>query len=271
MVKMKKCWLLLLVLIACAPVQQPVIPEPEPIFEEPEILEQEPAPIKPLPVVTGNINDYIINGAIHPYSLISTGADIDSFGIIPVERYDAMYLDGGINVLVHVFKFTTKPELDVVLNSEFYQIIDEGTYYRRGETIALYLNQDNHRTAIWASGTVLIYIETFIPDFVEQEILDAYLNKYPSDMRTTQCFDNDGKDHYLKGNTNRVKIGTATVEWTDVCLKDFAPYKNKQYTSRKGLSVEDGLLEGRCGPDRRIPGYIDEYACAKTCEDGACT
>ncbi len=270
MAEMKKCWLLLLILIACAPAQQP-IPEPTPLFEEPEIPEQEPEPVKPRPVVTGNINDYIISKTIHPYSIVSTGADIDSFGIIPAERYDAMYLDGGINVLVHVFKFTTRQELDVILNSEFYQIIDEGTYYRRGETIALYLNQNNHRTAIWSSGTALIYIETYIPDFVEQEILDAYLYKYPSDMQTTQCLDNDGKDHYYKGSTNRIKLGTTTIEWTDVCLKDFQPYKNKQYASSKGLSVEDGLLEGRCGPDRRMPGYIEEYACARSCENGTCT
>ncbi len=265
----KRYWLLLLVLIACTPAPAPIIPEPEPVFEAPEI--PEPAPIEPEPSVQGNINDYIINEAIHPYSLMSKEAVNDNFAIIPVERYDARYHDGEITVLVHVFKFTTRTELEAVLNSEFYQIIDEGTYYRRGETIALYLNQDNHRTAIWSSGTELIYLETFIPDFVEQAILDAYLKKYPSDMETTQCFDNDGNDRLVKGNTNRVKIGTTTMEWTDVCLKDFAPYKNKQYVSRKGISEEDGLLEGRCQPDRHRPGYIDEYACARTCVDGACT
>jgi len=259
----KRYWLLLLFLAACAPVPQ-IIPEPTPVVEVPVI--REPAPVR---ILHGNIGDYVIGKAIQPFSLLSTDAIYDNFAIIPVERYDARYQSDSITVLVHVFKFSTREELDVVLNSEFYHIINRGSSYHKGHTVALYLTQDNHRAVIWSSGTELVFVETFA-DYAAQEIVGAYLAEYPSDLEITQCIDSDGDEHFMKGSATRVLIGSTFVEWTDTCLRDFALYRNKQYVSRKGITEEDGLLEGRCEKDSRRPGFIFEYACPRGCADGAC-
>jgi len=260
---MKKSWLLLLFLAACATV--PIIPEQAvefPVIQKPAQLDRA--------ILYKNINDYVINKAITPYALVSTDAIFDNFAIIPVERYDVRYQSKHITVLVHVFKFSTRTELDVVLNSEFYNIIDRGTYYHRGHAIALYLSQDDHRIAIWSSGNKLVYVDTFIPDFAAQEIIEAYLNKYPSDLKTAQCLDSDGDNRFSKGATTRVRVDSTTIQWTDVCLRDFELYHNKQYISRKQISEEDGLLEGRCEQDPRRAGYVYEYVCPRGCLDGAC-
>lgn len=260
----------MLILAACAPVSQEVVSVPEPIFEPPVVQVPEPIIIvERTPIPLGNVNDFVINSAIHPYSLVSTNAVLDNFAIIPVVRYDAEY-HSDIAVLVHLFKFSSRQELDVVLNSEFYEIIDRGASFHRGQSVAVYLPENDHRTVIWPSGTLLVYIETFLPNFAAVEIVDAYLRRYPSDLETDRCIDSDGRDHFLKGTTTRVQIGSTIMEWEDVCLKDFAAYRNGQYRSRKGLNPEDGLLEGRCVNDLRMPGFVDEYACPKSCENGAC-
>jgi hypothetical protein len=260
---MKKIFLLLL-LIACAPIAQQEI-TPTPVHYEPPAIMEKPA----RPPLNDNIMKHIIMEQIKPYTLVSTNAIYDSFSIIPAERYDALY-QADITALVHVFKFSTREELKFVMDSEFYSIINLGTTRHQGQTLAIYLSQENHRIAVWTSGNFLILIETYIPDYVERDLLNAYLYRYPSDLETEKCIDSDGPDHLIKGTTNRVKVDGTTMEWTDVCYRDSPLYKNKQYISRKGLSQEDGLLEGRCEYDAYKPGYIEEYACHRGCEKGVC-
>ena len=270
----KRYWLLLLLLVACAP-----LPPPEPIVEVPIIREPAPQPIIEVPLpeeperdltLYDNVDDYVINKEIPPFSLLSTDAVRDRFHILPVERYDARYKSESVTTLVHIFKFSSRVELDLVLKSDFYQIIDRGADHHQGHNIALYLNLDDHRVVIWSSGTALIYVETFA-DFAAREIVQAYLVKYPSDLETSRCVDSDADDHLIKGTTTRVQIGSSFMSWTDVCMRDFAPYRNKQYVSIKGVTEEDGLLEGRCSRDLRQPGFISEYPCPRGCEDGKCT
>jgi hypothetical protein len=264
----KRCLLLLLVLAACAPapVSEPVS-EPEPVVEAP-VIAAPVSPIAPVPVLRGNVDNYIIRDIL-PFSLVSAGAELDSFGFIPVERYDAKYAHD-YTVVVHLFRFSSRPELDVVLNSEFYHVIDRGASSYRGNVLAFFLTQDDHRVVVWSSGTVLVYMEAFYPIFTAREVAEAYLKKYPSDMETFKCFDSDGNDHFNQGTASRVLFGFDYVEWIDVCLKDFAPYRNGQYVSRKGLNEKDGLLEGRCERDPGRPGFVDEYACPRGCQDGRC-
>ncbi len=229
----------------------------------------EPTLANPSVALYKNIDSYVINKPIGEFFQAGTGAIYDRFGIIPVERYDARYQSKDITVLAQVFKFSTRQELDVVLNSELYQIVTRGATRYSGQTIALYLTVDDHRSAIWSSGNMLVYIETFIPDFAERTILDAYLEKYPSDL-DSGCFDSDGDERFLKGTTTKVKIGKEVMPWTDVCLRDFVLYRNKQYIPNKAMNEEDGLLEGKCSQDQISPGYIIEYLCSKGCVDGAC-
>ncbi len=227
----------------------------------------------PVPVqrdLTPYIDEYLITKAITPFSFVSTDAIHDNFAIIPVERYDARYQSEYVTVLVHVFNFPSRAALEVVLNSEFYHIINLGTAYYHGNHVALFLTQEDHRVALWPNGNQLIYVETFIPDFVEREIVDAYLEEYPSDLETNKCSDSDGDNRFMRGNTTQVKIDSTIMKWTDVCLRDFAPYRNKQYVPLKGLNEEDGLLEGRCEQDLLRPGFIHEYPCPRGCMNGAC-
>jgi len=256
----------LLLLVACMPVQQPIQkPAPTPIFV-PVIV---PAPVRNASLLLGNIDSYVINRAIGPYFQAGTGAIYDNFGIVPVERYDSRYQSKDITVLAQVFKFSTRQELDFVLDSELYQIVTRGATRYRGQTIALYLTVGDHRSAIWSSGNILVYIETFIPDFAERTIVDAYLDKYPSDL-DSGCFDSEGDERFLKGTTSKVKIGKEVMPWTDVCLRDFVFYRNKQYIPNSAMNEEDGLLEGICSQNPGSPGFIKEYICSKGCIDGAC-
>ncbi len=156
-----------------------------------------------------------------------------------------------------------------MLASEFYDVINRGASSHQGNNIALFLTQNDHRVAIWSSGNTLVYVDTSLK-FAAREVIEAYLEKYPSDLEITTCIDSDGDDHFKQGFTTRVSVDSTIVEWTDVCLKDFAPYRNKQYVSQKGLAEKDGLLEGRCHQDTRRPGYIFEYPCPRGCVNGAC-
>lgn len=253
--------LFLLLLIACAS-QQPA-PEPTPTVA-PTPFEQ--TTVRRDAALLGNLNDNIINKAIAHFSLMLTDAVWDKFGIIPVERYDARYQSRSTTVLVNVFEFSTRAELDFVLNSELYQIVNRGITRHQGHLIAVYLTVDDHRSALWSSGTKLVYIETFRPDFVEREIVEAYLARYPSDLIPNRCIDSDGEDRFLKGTTTRVKFGTTVANWTDTCLKDY----NLPYTTRPGIPKENGLLEGVCDKDSYKAGYIAEYVCTRGCVDGAC-
>ena len=259
---MKKRFFLLLLLIACTSVQVPVQKPVAAVI--PTIM-----PTSVRVPLNGNIDSYVINKAIGSYLPAGTGAIYDNFGIIPVERYDERYQSKDITVLAQIFKFSTREELDYVLNSDLYKIVNLGAERYRGQPIALYLTVDDHRSAIWSSGNILVYIETFIPGFAERTIIDAYLDKYPSDLNSG-CFDSDGDERFLKGTVSKVKIGKEVMVWTDVCLRDFVLYRNKQYIPNNAMTVEDGLLEGKCSQDPNSPGFIKEYICSKGCLDGAC-
>jgi len=259
---MKKLAILLL-LVSCVPIVE--------VGKVPEVIEEpvEELPIEAVPMVFENIGDYVITKSAAPFSFVSSDAIRDNFGIINVVRYDARY-QSEVTVLVHVFDFNTRTELDVVLQSEFDEIIAWGLEYYGGHNIALYLTQVNHRVAIWSSGKVLVYVDTFHPSFAAREIVDAYLVQYPSDLEAKECRDFDGPNHFVQGITTRVKVGNAIEKWTDVCLRDYAPYHDGQYVLEKRISEEHGLLEGRCGIHLRQPGFISEYECPRGCHNGAC-
>ncbi|MEM3154237.1 MAG: hypothetical protein QW165_01580 [Candidatus Woesearchaeota archaeon] len=258
---MRKRYWLLLFIIACT--QQPQLTsEPTPAATPIQVLQTTIRDAKLLE----NINAHIINKPIEAFMPVLTDAVRDKFGIIPVERYDARYQAADTTVLVQIFKFSTRAELNLVLKSELYDIVNKGISRHQGHLIAIYLTVDDHRSALWSSGTTLVYVETFRPDFVEREIVEAYLIKYPSDLVPDRCIDSDGNDRYLKGTTTRVKIGTNFTQWTDVCLKDIT----FEYIARQGIPRENGLLEGVCDKDSYKAGYIAEYLCVKGCQDGAC-
>lgn len=254
---MKRGFLLLLLLVSCV---QSDVPAPvPPVFE---------APVVEVPVPVLSPVGFVISEDISPFNFVSSDAVFDSFGIIPVERFDARY-QSDIIAVVHVFKFFDSVALDVVLKSEFFEIINLGASSHKNHPIALFLSDDDHRIVIWSSGNFLLYVDTFFP-YVAREVLEAYLEMYPSDLETGVCLDSDGDDYYVKGYTNLVQVGSSFVEWSDVCLKDFPAFKNGQFVSSKGLNPVDGLLEGRCSVNSRLPGYVFEYSCHRGCVDGAC-
>jgi len=166
-----------------------------------------------------------------------------------------------------LFDFSTRAELDFVVNSELHRIIAEGTQSYKGNHIAMYLSQNNNQIAIWPSGTELVYIETE-SDFAARELIDVYLSMYPSDLEARECYDPDGKNYFVKSTTERVKIGSDVVKFTDVCLKDYPPYLDGSYVPPKRVGKYEGLLEGLCGTDGY--GYFYEHECPTGCKDGAC-
>jgi len=265
---MKKILLIMILLIACTQVQENT--ETPNITTQTQIIpinETVSIEIPSKPPLNDNIYKYIVR-QINNFTLTKTDAEYDNFGIIQAERYDARY-ESDITVIVHVFKFTTKDEMNFVINTEFYDIINQGMTRRVKNTIATYLSEENHRIAVWTNNNTIIFIDTTIPDFVERQIVDAYLERYPSDLKNDQCIDTDRNDHLTKGTTTRVMIDSEEMEWTDVCLRDFEQYKNKQYTPKISQS-QDTVLEGRCVNNLNHPGYIEEYVCPRGCEDGKC-
>jgi len=259
--------LLLVVLVSCVQVKEQSVPPQQEValpVQVPVVASQAPPPRPALPV------QYVIAQKIAPYGLVMTGAEYDTFGIVPVERYDARYVFQNVSVLVHVFHFSSREELDYVLDAQFYTVMKRGAMKYQNSIVMLFLSDENHRIAVWSSGKNLVYVETGVPDFAAQEVVNLYLDYFPSDLVTPKCIDTDENSHYAKGKTTRVQIGTTVMSWTDVCLRDFAPYQNKQYVSRKGLTKEDGLLEGLCQTQDWLPGFVDEYECANGCKDGAC-
>ncbi len=257
----KRPCLLLLVLIACQPAEVDVSSEtPVPSIESPAAVERNLIP---------NVPNVVIESKIGPFLFAGSGAIEDRFGFVPVDRYDSRYQLDDLSVLVHVFEFSDRDLLDAVLRFAFFDIVTKGGAFHDGSALASFLSDDDHRIVIWSSETSLVYVETMAP-FVATDVVDGYLVKYPSDLVLNQCFDSDGDNHFSKGETNLVSIGSSTVGWIDVCLRDFPAFKNGQYKSSKGLSVDDGLLEGRCGLDQNKPGYVFEYSCHKGCVDGAC-
>ena len=134
--------------------------------------------------ITG-ADKYIISKTIMPFELIETGGEPDDFEGIPNTRYDARYKDAetGLIVVAHVFNFANKQDLDKAINTVFKEIYSRGYQNYQGNGIGVFLDQENRRVATWPSGLNIVYIETYTPAFANKEIIEAYLNKYPSDLR----------------------------------------------------------------------------------------
>ncbi len=234
------------------------VPIVEPVVEP--VKESEPARLP-----SKSISGAVIARDIRPYSLVSMNAGFDKLGIVPVERYDAKYTVSIVDVNATLFAFSTRQELDFVLDSVFDEVLRYGAQKYGENIIMMFLTDDDHRIAAWSHDDLLIYIDTSVPDFAAREVVDAYINKYPSDLLPKSCIDTDGANHYDKGFTTQVVAGAKTMQWTDVCYRDAVDYHSK-----KGLTQSDGLLEGRCSTTDFGPGFIEEYACAKGCHDGKC-
>ncbi len=132
-----------------------------------------------------NVNNFVINGGIPPFAVLSTTAEKDNFAEINVIRYDAKYSEpiNGLVVLVHVFDFNNRAEVDKTISTLWRDIIVNGWKVHKGHNIALFLDESDHRDAIWTSGKEIIFVETFQSDSASKEIIEAYLEKYPSDLK----------------------------------------------------------------------------------------
>lgn len=135
---------------------------------------------------SANIPQMVIDKAIMPFAVMSTIAENDDFdGVIKVIRYDARYRDpnSGLTVLAHVFDFNNRQDLDTTVSGPFKDIVNQGWKQYRGQNLAMFLDVTDNRVAIWSSGKKIIYIETHTAQYGAAEIIDAYLNKYPSDLK----------------------------------------------------------------------------------------
>ncbi len=132
-----------------------------------------------------DIDEFVLNKEVFPFTVMSTLAEKDNFLDLNVIRYDAKYKEAkGLMVLVHVFEFNDRAEVDkTILNPELFRdIVIQGWQAYKGHNVALYLDQTDHRVCIWTSGKVIVYVETFDNGAANKEIIEAYLEKYPSDM-----------------------------------------------------------------------------------------
>lgn len=134
---------------------------------------------------TANIDKMVVNKAIPPLQLVSTIAEKDNFEEINVIRYDARYRDpgSGLVVLVHVFDFNNRPDLDKTIRTLFKDIVNKGWKTYSGQNLALFLDENDKRVAVWTSGKEIVYIETQTRDFASAEAISAYLQRYPSDLK----------------------------------------------------------------------------------------
>lgn len=131
-----------------------------------------------------NLDDFVINSPIRPFAIMGATAEQDNFAEINVIRYDARYREPqGLVVLVHVFDFNERAELDKTIRTMFAPIIQNGMKRHSGHNVALFLDETDHRVAVWTSGKQIVYVETFAADSANKEIIDEYLKKYPSDLK----------------------------------------------------------------------------------------
>ncbi|RJQ22522.1 hypothetical protein C4580_00530 [Candidatus Woesearchaeota archaeon] len=139
---------------------------------------------------SANIDQFVVNRGIPPFAVIKTGAEYDvfeettGFDEIKVVRYDAQYREpNGLVVLVHVFDFASRQDVDDTVFAHFAEIIRQGWKVHQGHNVALFLGENDHRVATWTSGKEIIYVETFKAESASKEIIDEYLRKYPSDLK----------------------------------------------------------------------------------------
>jgi hypothetical protein len=131
-----------------------------------------------------NVDQFVVNSPIPPFTPIATTAEKDNFNEINVIRYDAKYREPeGLIVLVHVFDFNNRLELDKTIGTLFRDIVVNGWKVHNGHNLALFLDENDHRIAVWTSGKEIIYVETFAADSANKEIIEGYLTKYPSDLQ----------------------------------------------------------------------------------------
>lgn len=255
---------LLVFLVSCSSSPPVIVEEVEEVpIVEPVVEQVRESPPARLP--SRSVSGVLLGRDIRPYSLVSMSAGFDKIGIVPAERYDAKYTVSIVDVNATVLLFSTRHELDFVLDSAFDDVLRYGAQKYGENIIMMFLSDDDHRIAAWSHGDMLIIIDTSVADFAAREVVDAYINKYPSDLLPKSCIDTDGANRYEKGFTTQVLVGGMTAQWTDVCYRDAVDYHSK-----KGLTQADGLLEGRCSTTDFGPGFVEEYACAKGCHDGKC-
>lgn len=133
-----------------------------------------------------NLDQMVINAPINPFVVIGSTAEKDNFLDVNVIRYDAKYREpSGLVVLVHVFDFNTRAEVDKTLEDPnlFRPIIVNGFKNHLGNSVSMFLDENDHRVAVWSSGKKIIYVETFDKASGNKEIIESYLNKYPSDLK----------------------------------------------------------------------------------------
>lgn len=131
-----------------------------------------------------NVNQFVINQPVGPFVVIGTTAEKDNFADINVIRYDAKYREpNGLVVLVHVFDFNNRVEVDKTISTLFRDIVVNGWKQHKGSNLAVFLDENDHRVAVWTSGKEIIYVETFEAAAANKETIDAYLAKYPSDLQ----------------------------------------------------------------------------------------
>ncbi len=133
-----------------------------------------------------NVDQFVINSPIKPFTVMSTTAEKDNFAEINVIRYDAKYREAterGLVVLVHVFDFNNRQEVDQTIATLFKDIVINGWKQYAGHNLALFLSEEDHRIAVWTSGKEIVYVESFEAESANAEIIGAYLKKYPSDLK----------------------------------------------------------------------------------------
>ena len=130
-------------------------------------------------------SDMVIQASILPFIFETSKSEEDNFNEVMVMRYDAEYFapDEKLKVIVHIFEFKTMNDLTKTMSAMFKEIVNNGWKTHNNQNVALYLDVNDVRNAIWTSGNKLIYIETHNPEFASGEIITPYLQKYPSDLK----------------------------------------------------------------------------------------
>lgn len=126
----------------------------------------------------------IINQTIPPFMVLGTLAVPDSFGSVSARRYDAKYRSGtGLEVLVYVFDFGSRAELEKGLDEQFAQVLEHGIVNHNGKKVAVFVDDQPHTMALWSSGNRIVYVDTFSAS-ANKQIIDKYLELYPSDLES---------------------------------------------------------------------------------------